>query len=230
MEKIKKILVAHSESKASGLIGDQLKKNINWKLFESDNIDEIDKKCETGFFDIVLFGGDHVYSYGLKLYKKYRKSDEIRPYIFIIDDIYKFDKARNELPGDPEILITPFYLNDLIKKICRILEKQENPKGKSYVLGGFNFYPGLKILIQISNASSFVKLTDKENAILEHLCKYKNELVPRDVLLEAVLGYNDEVTTHTLETHIYRIRQKIEKNISNTSILVTETGGYRIKV
>ena len=178
----------------------------------------------------MLFGGDFVYSYGLKLYKRYEKSNEIQPYIFIVDDVHKFDKARKELSGDLEMLITPFYLNDLIKKIYRILEKQENPKGKSYVLGGFNFYPGLKILIQISNASSFVKLTDKENAILEHLCKYKNELVPRDVLLEAVLGYNDEVTTHTLETHIYRIRQKIEKNISNTSILVTETGGYRIKV
>ena len=73
-----------------------------------------------------------------------------------------------------------------------------------------------------------VRLTEKETAILKYLYRAGAKVVGRDVLLAEVWGYNSGVTTHTLETHIYRLRQKIEKDPSNAEILVTETGGYRL--
>ena len=75
---------------------------------------------------------------------------------------------------------------------------------------------------------SKVRLTEKETAILKYLCRTGNRVVPRDVLLSEVWGYNAGVTTHTLETHIYRLRQKIETDPSNAQLLVTEPGGYRL--
>ena len=73
-----------------------------------------------------------------------------------------------------------------------------------------------------------VHLTDKETAILKYLYEVGDKVVGRDVLLDEVWGYNPEVDTRTLETHIYRLRQKIEKNPSSTRILMTEPGGYRL--
>ena len=71
-------------------------------------------------------------------------------------------------------------------------------------------------------------LTEKETSILKYLYRAGEKVVGRDVLLHEVWGYNAGVTTHTLETHIYRLRQKIEPDPANSEILVTETGGYKL--
>ena len=73
-----------------------------------------------------------------------------------------------------------------------------------------------------------VRLTEKETSILKYLFRAGEKAVSRDVLLNEVWGYNAGVTTHTLETHIYRLRQKIEADPSSAEILVTEPGGYRL--
>jgi DNA-binding response OmpR family regulator len=73
-----------------------------------------------------------------------------------------------------------------------------------------------------------IRLTDKETAILKYLYRCGDRVVGRDTLLDEVWGYNAGVTTHTLETHVYRLRQKIEANPSDARILVTEQGGYRL--
>src|SRR5437773_1976757 len=73
-----------------------------------------------------------------------------------------------------------------------------------------------------------VRLTEKETAILRFLYRAGQLPVSRETLLQEVSGYNSGVTTHTLETHIYRLRQKIEKDAANPEILVTEAGGYKL--
>ena len=73
-----------------------------------------------------------------------------------------------------------------------------------------------------------MRLTEKETAILRYLYRSGQNPVSREVLLQEVWGYNSGVTTHTLETHIYRLRQKIEKDPANAALLVTEAGGYKL--
>jgi DNA-binding response OmpR family regulator len=75
-----------------------------------------------------------------------------------------------------------------------------------------------------------IRLTEKETAILSFLYNTIEEIVPRDILLHEVWGYNNTITTHTLETHIYRLRQKIERNPSKAELLVSESGGYRLEI
>ena len=73
-----------------------------------------------------------------------------------------------------------------------------------------------------------LQLTDKEAAILRYLYRAGGKTVLRQVLLNEVWGYNSAMTTHTLETHIYRLRQKIELDPSKPQLLLTESGGYRL--
>ncbi len=79
-----------------------------------------------------------------------------------------------------------------------------------------------------TNRKKKIRLTEKETSILKYLYRAGSKVVGRDTLLAEVWGYNSGVTTHTLETHIYRLRQKIELDPSSAEILVTEAGGYRL--
>ena len=73
-----------------------------------------------------------------------------------------------------------------------------------------------------------VRLTEMETSILRYLYRAGQRPVSRETLLQEVCGYDSGVTTHTLETHIYRLRQKIEKDAAAPAILITEAGGYKL--
>ena len=109
----------------------------------------------------------------------------------------------------------------------RFLIRQQEREDDSLIIGPFSFHPNVKLLIDLET-NERVRLTDKEAAILKFLYRTQGKVVSRNVLLGEVWGYNSEVTTHTLETHVYRLRQKIEKIPSNAKILLTEPGGYRL--
>jgi DNA-binding response OmpR family regulator len=94
------------------------------------------------------------------------------------------------------------------------------------MIGPYTFRPSSKLLLNPTGRK--VRLTEKETSILRHLYRAGQRPVPRQTLLQEVWGYNPEVTTHTLETHIYRLRQKIEKDAIVPAILITEVGGYRL--
>ena len=87
--------------------------------------------------------------------------------------------------------------------------------------------PSAKLLTDPSGRKK-VRLTEKETAILKYLYHAGDQAIGRDTLLGEVWGYNAGVTTHTLETHVYRLRQKIERDPTRAEILVTEIGGYRL--
>ena len=95
-----------------------------------------------------------------------------------------------------------------------------------FTIGPYTFRPSSKILL--NPKGSKVRLTEKETSILRYLYRAGQRPVSRETLLQEVWGYNSGVTTHTLETHIYRLRQKIEKDAAAPAILVTEAGGYKL--
>ena len=130
--------------------------------------------------------------------------------------------------GANDYVTKPFKLGVLLARIRAQLRQHERSEDAIFTIGPYSFRPAAKIMIDPENGDRKIRLTEKETAILKYLFRAGENAIGRDVLLNEVWGYNSGVTTHTLETHVYRLRQKIERDPSNAEILVTEPGGYRL--
>eukprot|EP01092_Planopodium_desertum_P001351 TRINITY_DN11954_c0_g1_i1.p1 TRINITY_DN11954_c0_g1~~TRINITY_DN11954_c0_g1_i1.p1 ORF type:complete len:169 (-),score=49.55 TRINITY_DN11954_c0_g1_i1:46-552(-) len=129
--------------------------------------------------------------------------------------------------GANDYVTKPFRLNVLLARIRAHIRQHEQSEDAVFVIGPYSFQPSAKLLIETTTEKK-VRLTEKETSILKFLFRAGDKPVTRETLLDEVWGYNAGVTTHTLETHVYRLRQKIEKDPSNATILVTEPGGYKL--
>jgi DNA-binding response OmpR family regulator len=128
--------------------------------------------------------------------------------------------------GANDYVNKPFRFAVLLARIRAQLRQNEASDDAQLHIGAYTFHPSSKHLVNARG--NRLRLTEKETAILRYLYRAGQAVVTREVLLREVWGYNAQVTTHTLETHIYRLRQKIEADPANAQLLVTEAGGYKL--
>ena len=128
--------------------------------------------------------------------------------------------------GANDYVAKPFRFAVLLARIRAQLRQHEASEDAVFTIGPYSFQPSSKLLLGAKGTK--VRLTEKETAILRFLYRAGQRPISREILLQEVWGYNSGVTTHTLETHIYRLRQKIEKDAAIPEILVTEGGGYKL--
>ena len=129
--------------------------------------------------------------------------------------------------GANDYITKPFRLNVLLARLRAQLRQHELSEDAVFTIGPYTFRPSAKLLVDEGGRRK-VRLTEKETAILKYLYRAGQKIIGRDTLLNEVWGYNAGVTTHTLETHIYRLRQKIERDPSRAELLITESGGYKL--
>ncbi len=178
-------------------------------------------------FDLVLLDAALPDMDGHELCKLLRRNGVKSPIIMLTsadsqsDTILGFDSNTNNY------ITKPFRFGVLLARIRAQLRRHEQSEDATVSIGSLTFHPAAKMLVN-SDSEHKVHLTEKETEILKYLYRAQDRVVGRNVLLNEVWGYNAGVGTHTLETHIYRLRQKIETDPSNTQLLVTEGGGYRL--
>ena len=131
--------------------------------------------------------------------------------------------------GANDYIAKPFRLNELVARLRAQLRVFDSSEHAVFIIGPYLFRPATKQLVENASGRK-IRLTEKEAAILKFLYRAGGKPVPRQTLLNEVWGYNSAVTTHTLETHIYRLRQKIEPTPNDTRLLLTEGGGYRLEI
>jgi DNA-binding response OmpR family regulator len=163
---------------------------------------------------------------GRLLYRELRESGITCPIILLTASDSDEDTITGLKSGANDYVTKPFRFAVLMARVHAHLRSHEQSEEAVYRIGPYTFRPSAKLLLD--PAGRKVRLTEKETNILKFLYR-QGETVARDTLLHEVWGYNPAVTTHTLETHIYRLRQKIENNPGHAQILVTESGGYRLQ-
>ncbi len=137
------------------------------------------------------------------------------------------DQVQGLDAGANDYVLKPFKFSVLLARIRAHLRSHEASEDAVFRVGPYEFRPALRQLVDETDKK--IRLTDKETSILRYLYRSGEKPVGREELLREVWGYNSNVTTHTLETHIYRLRQKIEPEAQSPKLLITETGGYRLQ-
>lgn len=163
---------------------------------------------------------------GREAVKLLRKTGFKAPIIMLTGHDSDSDTILGLEAGANDYVTKPFRFAVLLARVRAQLRTHEQSEDAVFTIGPYTFRPAQKIMTE-SNGGK-VRLTEKETAIIKYLYRADQKIIGRDELLEQVWGYNSGVTTHTLETHIYRLRQKIEKDPSNARLLVTEGGGYKL--
>lgn len=172
--------------------------------------------------DIGLPDGD-----GRELCARLRREGLRVPILMLTGADGEQDVVRGLDSGANDYIAKPFRVSELMARLRAQLRVFDNSEDAVFTVGPYTFRPSAKLLLEAARNRK-IRLTEKEAAILKYLYRAGGRPVPRQILLNEVWGYNSAVTTHTLETHIYRLRQKIEPDPSQARLLLTEGGGYRL--
>ncbi|ADZ68595.1 response regulator transcription factor [Polymorphum gilvum] len=163
---------------------------------------------------------------GREAVKLLRKNGFKAPVLMLTGHDTDSDTILGLEAGANDYIAKPFKFAVLLARIRAHLRQHEQSEDATFTIGRYSFRPAAKLMLDERGGK--VRLTEKETSILKFLYRAGEKPVTRDILLHEVWGYNSGVTTHTLETHIYRLRQKIERDPSNAELLVTEAGGYKL--
>ena len=223
------ILVIDDDDSLRGTLVEQLQIESEFSVEQAASIHEAGEmigsngaRFDALILDVTLPDGD-----GRDYCADLRKQGRRMPIIMLTGSDDEADVVRGLDAGANDYVAKPFRIAELLARLRAQMRIFENSEDAVFTIGPYTFRPSAKLL-QEAVRNRRIRLTEKEAAILKFLYRAGTRPVPRQVLLNEVWGYNAAVTTHTLETHIYRLRQKIEPDPANACLLVTEGGGYRL--
>lgn len=226
MAQLKKILLVDDDEDLREALSEQLIMTEDFDVFEAGDGVEAMKRAKDELYDLVILDVGLPDTDGRELCRLMRKQGVKCPVLMLTGHDSDADTILGLDAGANDYVTKPFKFPVLLARIRAQLRTHEQSEDAVFTLGPYTFKPAQKMLI--TEDEKKIRLTEKETNILKFLHRAPEGVVARDVLLHEVWGYNAGVTTHTLETHIYRLRQKIEPDPSNARLLVTESGGYRL--
>ncbi len=226
MPNTRKILIVDDDADMRGTLVEQLALHDEFEAAAVESGTKGIEAAKNGQVDLVIMDVGLPDIDGREAVRMLRKSGFKAPIIMLTGHDTDSDTILGLESGANDYVTKPFRFAVLLARIRSQLRQHEASEDAVFTIGPYTFRPASKLLV--SPKGSKVRLTEKETAILRYLYRAGQRPVSREILLQEVWGYNSGVTTHTLETHIYRLRQKVERDAATPSILVTEAGGYKL--
>lgn len=206
-------------------LAEQLASESEYRIVEASTCSEARAKARESLYEFMILDVGLPDGDGRVLCRELRDEGVSCPIILLTAADSDADTINGLDAGANDYITKPFRFAVLMARVHAHLRSHGQSEDAVYRIGPYTFRPSAKLLLTATEKK--IRLTEKETNILKFLYR-SGETVPRETLLHEVWGYNPAVTTHTLETHIYRLRQKIETNPGQARILVTESGGYRL--
>jgi DNA-binding response OmpR family regulator len=227
MKKTISILIYEKELFLNSILKEQLSQTANYHITSVDNNENLFEIIKENFFDVAIINLDNLEDDTLKLIKIFKDKNDHENLIIYYDKFTKYNAYINE--NNIIYLIKPFKINIIFNYIINIFNNEEINKTKIYLMEHLIFYPVKKIIYNDKKETK-ERLTEKETNLLEYLIKNKNSEILKKNLLISVWGIDKKINTHTLETHLYRLRQKLYKLEPNlTFSLINQNGKYIYK-
>jgi DNA-binding response OmpR family regulator len=221
----KNVLVLDDDSMLRASLAEQLAAEGTYAVVEASTCAEARARAREALYEFMILDVGLPDGDGRDLARSLRDDGVTCPIILLTAADSDADQIAGLECGANDYVTKPFRFAVLMARAHAHLRSHGQSEEAVYRIGPYTFRPSAKVLLDPKEKK--IRLTEKETNILKYLYR-SGETVPRETLLHEVWGYNPTVTTHTLETHIYRLRQKIEINPGQARILVTESGGYRL--
>ncbi len=228
MNAVRKILIVDDDTALRESLAEQLERDGEFGVVECDTAAAALDALKRERFDALLLDVGLPDMDGRDLCRQLRQDSVNMPILMLTAADSEGDTVLGLDAGANDYVTKPFRLNVLLARLRAHLRQSEHRDDAVFAIGPYTFQPGAKLLTDPARRKK-VRLTEKETAILRYLYHAGDRAIGRATLLGEVWGYNAGVTTHTLETHVYRLRQKIERDPANAEILITEPGGYRLQ-
>ena len=226
MAQRKTLLIVDDDQDLRGAIAEQLQAE-SFDTVEAATAAEGVRLAREAKPDLILLDVDLPDMDGREACRRMRQDGVATPVIMLTAADTDDDAVRGLDSGANDYVTKPYKFAVLLARIRAQLRDYEHSEGAIFRLGAYEFRPAAKLLVDEKGKK--IRLTEKETNILKYLYRAGEKAVSREELLAEVWGYNAGVTTHTLETHVYRLRQKIEPDPANAKLLLTEAGGYRLQ-
>ena len=225
MAQRKTLLIVDDDSDLRGAVAEQLQAE-DFVTLEAATAGEGVRRAQADRPDLILMDVDLPDFDGREACRRLRAAGVATTVIMLTAAAQDEDTVRGLDSGANDYVTKPYKFAVLLARIRVQLRDHEHSEGAVFRLGAYEFRPAGKLLLDA--AGKKIRLTEKETNILKYLYRAGEKPVAREELLAEVWGYNAGVTTHTLETHVYRLRQKIEADPAHARLLLTEAGGYKL--
>jgi len=222
----RRIFLVDDDAELRKSLMEQLMHYREFELIDAGTAQDALRKVREAHVDLMILDVGLPDMDGRETVKILRRDGFKSPILLLTGHDSDSDEILGLESGANDYVTKPFRFSVLLARIRAQLRQHDQSEDVVFTIGPYSFQPAAKLLEAQDGGK--VRLTDKETSILKYLYRQGPKTITRDVLLKEVWGYNNRVTTHTLETHIYRLRQKIERDPSNARLLVTEEGGYRL--
>ncbi len=225
MAQRKTLLIVDDDRDLRGAIAEQLQAE-GFDTVEAETAGAGVQAARDAKPDLILLDVDLPDFDGREACRRIRQDGIATPVIMLTAAAADDDTVQGLDSGANDYVTKPYKFAVLLARIRAQLRDYEHSEGAVFRLGAYEFRPAAKMLVDEKLRK--IRLTEKETSILKYLYRACEKAVSREELLAEVWGYNAGVTTHTLETHVYRLRQKIEPDPANARLLLTEAGGYKL--